>query len=434
MSEVTARAPSREDGRDAPQGAGRARPSAARRGGDAPGPDAAQPEAPPPARRAAAAPAMRLLPVLVTLCVAAVAAYACWLLWQAYMAAPWTRDGTVRVYVVTVAPEVAGQIVDLPVRDNQYVHKGDLLMKIDPRDYRVAVDLSQAALDQAQADYVNKQSQAARRLQLTDLATTPEQKEQYVSAAKMAQADVEQQKANLDKAKINLDRTEIRSAVNGWVTNLLTQQGNYATTGATALSVVDADSFWVDGYFEETTIAPIREGDPARVYLLGYKQVVLGHVDSLARGIVVSNATPGGGGLATVNPVFTWVRLAQRVPVRVHIDSVPPTVRLVAGHDRHGGDRRAAGHARPPVADTGAAPGPGRRGRRPSAGPLAVTAPPPASPRTPSPSRRRSPRPAARSAGPQPRPPGRRPGAAGTGRAETLTDGRGTRWRRVIRA
>ena len=122
---------------------------------------------------AATAPPLRLMPILVTLCVAVVAAYACWLLWNAYMAAPWTRDGTVRVYVVTVAPEVAGQIVDLPVRDNQFVHKGDLLMKIDPRDYRVAVDLSQAALDQAEADYTNKQSQAARRLQLTNLATTP---------------------------------------------------------------------------------------------------------------------------------------------------------------------------------------------------------------------------------------------------------------------
>ena len=147
----------------------------------------------------------------------------------------------------------------------------------------------------------------------------------------MAQADVEQQKANLDRARINMDRTEIRSPVNGWVTNLLTQQGNYATMGQTALSVVDADSYWVDGYFEETTIAPIREGDPAKVYLLGYRQVVLGHVDSIARGIVVSNAQPGQSGLATVNPVFTWVRLAQRVPVRVHIDEVPPGVRLVAG-------------------------------------------------------------------------------------------------------
>ena len=370
MSEVSARAPSHEEGRDDPQA--RAEPA-----GRQPAPERQPVAAVRPTRRHRRG--WRLLPVLFTLCVAVVAAYAGWLLWNAYMAAPWTRDGTVRVYVVTVAPEVAGQIVDLPVRDNQYVHKGDLLMKIDPRDYRVAIDLSQAALDQAQADYANKQSQAARRLQLSDLATTPEQKEQYVSSARMAQADVEQQKANLDRAKINMDRTEIRSPVNGWVTNLLTQQGNYATTGATALSVVDADSFWVDGYFEETTIAPIREGDPAKIYLLGYKQVVLGHVDSLARGIVVSNATPGGSGLATVNPIFTWVRLAQRVPVRIHIDSVPPTVRLVQGMTATVEIDVPPGSRATPVADTGSKPGAGGPdGGQP--GPLSVTAPPSPSP------------------------------------------------------
>ncbi len=390
MSEVTTRTPEargpEQDGsgdrrdaqarqptpdRAAPRRDGDAAPATAAR--DDPGRDT---DSPRPRRH------LRLMPILVTLCVAVVAAYACWLLWNAYMAAPWTRDGTVRVYVVTVAPEVAGQIVDLPVRDNQFVHKGDLLMKIDPRDYRVAVDLSQAALDQAEADYTNKQSQAARRLQLTNLATTPEQNEQYVSSAKMAQADVEQQKANLDKAKINLERTEIRSPVNGWVTNLLTQQGNYATTGTAALSVIDADGFWVDGYFEETTIAPIREGDPAKIYLLGYKQVVLGHVDSLARGIVVSNATPGGSGLATVNPIFTWVRLAQRVPVRVHIDSVPPTVRLVQGMTATVEIDVPPGTRAQPVADTGTQPGAGGPNAG-QAGPLAVTAPPEPNPQDP---------------------------------------------------
>ncbi len=147
----------------------------------------------------------------------------------------------------------------------------------------------------------------------------------------MAQATVEQQQANLDKAKINLERTEIHATVNGWVTNLLLQQGDYASTGQNSLSVVNADSFWVDGYFEETNIAPIKEGDPARIWLLGYREVIDGHVDSIARGIVVSNATAGQSGLATVNPIFTWVRLAQRVPIRVHIDRVPPDLRLVAG-------------------------------------------------------------------------------------------------------
>jgi len=330
MSEVTARIPSREDGRaDLPL---QAEPSARQAASEkAPAKQATKDEG---ARLDDGRPTRRrwrVLPIIVTLCVAGIAAVACWLLWQTYMASPWTRDGTVRVYVVTMAPEVAGSVVELPVRDNQFVHKGDLLMKIDPRDYRVAMELSQAAVDQAEADFQNKQSQAARRLQLTDLATTPEQKEQYVSTARMAQATIEQQKANLDRAKINLERTEIRSPVNGWVTNLLLQQGDYANTGQTSLSLVNADSYWVDGYFEETTIAPIREGDPARIWLLGYRQVIDGHVDSIARGIVVSNATPGQSGLATVNPIFTWVRLAQRVPVRVRIDHVPPDVRLVAG-------------------------------------------------------------------------------------------------------
>jgi RND family efflux transporter MFP subunit len=247
------------------------------------------------------------------------------------MASPWTRDGTVRAYVVTLAPEVSGQVTELAVNDNQFVHKGDLLMKLDPRDYKVAIELGKAAVDQAEADYENKKVQAERRLALTDLATSREERQTFVSSAKMASATVDQQKASLERANINLQRTEIHSPVNGWVTNLLLRQGDYATTGQQALSIVDADSFWVDGYFEETALRLIREDDPAKIWLLGYRQVLQGHVDSVARGIVVSNATPGKSGLASVDPIFTWVRLAQRVPVRVHIDKVPPDVRLVVG-------------------------------------------------------------------------------------------------------
>lgn len=274
---------------------------------------------------------LRLLPILATLAVAGVAAAAVWLLWQNYMESPWTRDGTVRAYVVTLAPEVSGRITELVVTDNQLVRKGDLLMKIDPSDYQLAVELGKAAVDQAQADFDNKKAEAARRLKLSSLATTTEEKQTYVASANMASATIEQVRANLDRAKLNLARTEIRSPVNGWVTNLLVRQGDYATTGQTALSLVDADSFWVDGYFEETAIPLIQDGDPAKIWLLGYKQMLPGHVDSVAHGIVVSNVTPGKSGLATVNPVFTWVRLAQRVPVRVHIDDIPPTVRLVIG-------------------------------------------------------------------------------------------------------
>lgn len=274
---------------------------------------------------------LRLLPVIATFLFATLAAGAVWILWQNYMGTPWTRDGTVRAYVVTLAPEVSGRIVELHIGDNQYVRAGDLLMKIDPRDYKIAVDLSKAAVDQAQADYDNKKTQADRRRALSELATSREELQSYVSSEAMAIAALEEQKANHERATVNLARTEIRSPVTGWVTNLLARQGDYAATGQTAMSLVDANSFWVDGYFEETALKLIHDGDPATIWLLGYREVLQAHVEGVARGIVVSNATPGKSGLANVNPIFTWVRLAQRVPVRMHLDAVPPDVRLVVG-------------------------------------------------------------------------------------------------------
>jgi multidrug resistance efflux pump len=115
------------------------------------------------------------------------------------------------------------------------------------------------------------------------------------------------------------------------VTNLLAQLGDFMNVGVNAISLVDADSYWVDGYFEETNLAPIRIGDPARIKLLGHGEILRGHVDSIARAISVSNAQPNNQGVATVNPIFTWVRLAQRIPVRIHIDEVPPGIVLSAG-------------------------------------------------------------------------------------------------------
>ena len=272
-----------------------------------------------------------LLPVLATISVAAISIAASVLLWQTYQGKPWTRDGTVRAYVVTLAPQIAGEVTELAVGDNQFVHKGDLLMKIDPRDYQVAVDFGKAAVDQAQADYDNKKKEAERRLKLTDLVATPEEQQTYVASANIALAAIEQRRANLRQAEINLARTEIRSPVNGWVTNLQLRQGDYTATGQAVMSLVDSDSFWIDGYFEETALRSIKEGQPVKAWLLGYREVLQGHVESVARGIVVANAAPGNGGLASVNPIFTWVRLAQRVPVRVQIDHVPADVRLVVG-------------------------------------------------------------------------------------------------------
>jgi len=273
----------------------------------------------------------RIIPLLITLATTAVAGVLGWAMWDAYMGAPWTRDGTVRTYVVTMAPEVAGRIVELRVADNQFVHKGDLLLVIDPTNFKIALQLADAAVDQAQATAQNAQREAERRRKLDDLSVSVEQKQDFNANAVATQAQYQQAVANRDQAKVNLERTQIRSPVNGWVTNLLAQLGDYATVGQNEISIVDADSFWVDAYFEETQLASMQEGDPAEIKLMSYRQIVRGKVGSVARGINVSNAQPNQQGLATVNPIFTWVRLAQRVPVHIEIDRVPDGVRLVAG-------------------------------------------------------------------------------------------------------
>lgn len=272
-----------------------------------------------------------LLSVGFTLCALAAAGLLGWWTWRTYMDTPWTRDGTVRAYVVTVTPQVSGRIIELPVKDDQFVHKGDVLMVIEPDDYQIALANADAAVTRAKADLDNKQAQAQRRADLDALAVSKEEQQAFAAAADMALGAYQQALANRDQARLNLSRTRIVAPVNGYVTNLLAQPGDYATSGQRALSVVDSDSFWVDAYFEESVLSGIRPGATARVALMAYPGTLSGKVTGVGRGIAVPNAQPDGSGLATVNPVFTWVRLAQRVPVRVVLDPVPPGITLVAG-------------------------------------------------------------------------------------------------------
>ncbi len=260
------------------------------------------------------------------------AGFAGWVIWDSYMTPPWTRDGRVRTYTLRVAPEVSGRITHLLVVNNQFVRKGEVVMQIETADYVTALAMNRAKAEQAKSDMDNKKIQADRRNQLTTLSTSVEEKGTYASQAAMSEASYKQALSDVVSATINLSRTRIVSPVNGWVTNLAVQVGDYASKGTLALSLVDADSFWVEGYFEETSLERISEGDPASIRLMGYRHVTLnGHVDSVTRGIAVSNAQPDSAGLSSPNPVFTWVRLAQRVPVIVRIDHVPEGVRLVAG-------------------------------------------------------------------------------------------------------
>ncbi len=271
-------------------------------------------------------------PVLITLAAVAVAALLGWATWQAYMGSPWTRDGTVRAYVVTMAPEVAGRIVRLPAGDNQFVHKGDVLFEIEPSDYRIALESAQAQAqrDSAALDYAR--ANEGRQATLEGEGWVSKNIfQQSASAMRQLEAAVAVDKAAIAKAQLDLSRVVVYSPVNGYVTNLLAQLGDYANVGQRLVSLVDSDSFWIDGYFEETNLGKIQDGDPATIKLMGYKQLIRGHVGGVARGINIPNVQPDAAGLASVNPIFTWVRLAQRVPVRIRLDPVPEGVRLVAG-------------------------------------------------------------------------------------------------------
>ncbi len=269
--------------------------------------------------------------ITATLCLVAVALVVGASLWRYYTQEPWTRDGDVRVQVADIAPQIGGQIVEVHVHDNQVVHKGDLLYVIDPVDYQIALASADATVQMRKADMHFAIANAQRRNDLTTLSTSVEEKQQYGTTAEQATANYAGAMAQLAQAKINLQRTRVLSTVNGVVTNLLMRVGDYATTGTANIQLIDTDSFWIDGYFEETKLGAIHVGDRAEAWLMGYRRPVTGHVQSITLGISDANATPSIQGLPSVNPVYTWVRLAQRIPVRIHIDSVPPGIVLVAG-------------------------------------------------------------------------------------------------------
>lgn len=253
------------------------------------------------------------------------------LLWRAYVLAPWTRDGRIGAEVVQAMPEVSGTISEVRVKDNQRVNRGDILYIIEQERFRLAVDGAEAEVRARREEVVIKNATAQRRTQLGREIVAAENIERAQAEAEMARAALDSALVSLHLARINLDRTTIRAPVDGYVTNLRLRPGDYANAGATRVAIIDADSFWVTGYFEETKIAQIKPGAAAEVRLMGFDEVVHGHVESIGRGIADTNDIPDPRGLPSVNPVFTWVRLAQRIPVRIHVDRVPEGVMLSAG-------------------------------------------------------------------------------------------------------
>ncbi|MFF7705832.1 efflux RND transporter periplasmic adaptor subunit [Pseudomonas sp. NPDC007930] len=272
----------------------------------------------------------KLFSLIGTLLVLALAVYLGRLLWVQYMDTPWTRDGRVRADIINVAADVAGYVVEVPVRDNQQVKKGDVLLRIDPEHYRIAVAQAQALVASRKSTWEMRKVNASRRADMDALVISKENRDDANNLASAAQADYQQAQAQLAAAELNLARTEVHAQVDGYVTNLNVHPGDYAHAGEAKMAVVDEHSFWVYGFFEETKLPHVKVGDAAQMQMMS-GEVLRGHVESIARGIYDRDNPQSREGVADVNPTFNWVRLAQRVPVRIHIDQVPEGMLLAAG-------------------------------------------------------------------------------------------------------
>ena len=269
--------------------------------------------------------------VIATILMVVVGCAAGYELWNYYMLSPWTRDARVSADVVMIAPDVSGFVSDLRVKDNQTVHRGDILFILDQERYTRAVATAKANVEARKADMSIAQNNATRRAKLTTLSISPEDKQNAQLTAAAAAAEYDQAVADLSTANLNLNRTVVRAPVNGFVTNLTLVVGQYAAVGTKVLALIDSDSYRVEGYFEETKLPMIKPGDLVEIHLMSGGPQLRGHVDSISRGITDRDNSNGPELLANVTPTFEWVRLAQRIPVRIQIDDVPQGVHISAG-------------------------------------------------------------------------------------------------------
>ncbi|QGU15084.1 efflux RND transporter periplasmic adaptor subunit [Leclercia sp. 119287] len=274
---------------------------------------------------------MKTIKYFSSLLVLVLALIAGWWLWNYYMQSPWTRDGKVRAEQVSVTPQVSGTITSLLVKDNQFVHAGEVLFSVDETPYHIAVLNAEAQLAKSQSDLAKANNEANRRRHLSRNYISAEDLDTANINVKAMQASVAVAEATLKQAQWQLTQTVVKAPVDGWVTNLSTRPGDYATTGQPVFALVDSHSFYVVGYFEETKLRHIREGAPAQIVLYSGSRTLQGHVSSIGRAIYDQSVETDSGLVPDVKPNIPWVRLAQRIPVRIAFDQLPTDLTLVSG-------------------------------------------------------------------------------------------------------
>ncbi|MGB9154448.1 MAG: HlyD family secretion protein [Alphaproteobacteria bacterium] len=252
-------------------------------------------------------------------------------LWHYYMASPWTRDGRVRADVVQIAPDVSGFLTEVNIKDDQFVHAGDTMLVIDRARYELALKHAEAVTASHKAQMELALRNAKHYQTMREESTSALDRDQKNYAATIAVADYEQAAADEGTAKLNLERTAVKAPIDGYVSNFDLRVGNYETASHPIFALVAANSFYVNAYMEETKLNKVHVGDKARIHLMGVDPEITGHVESVSYGIVDRERNASPDLLANVNPTFSWVRLAQRIPVRIELDPPPEGVRLVSG-------------------------------------------------------------------------------------------------------
>ncbi len=275
-------------------------------------------------------PVLTLGRVVLTLLVVAFACVVVWRMTMYYMFAPWTRDGHIRADVVQIAPDVSGLIKQVDVRDNQPVIRDQVLFVIDQERYKLALRQAEATEADRKESLAQAQRESRRNRGLGNLVSR-ESLEESQSREMRAQAALTEARVAVDSAKLNLERTVVRSPVDGYVNDRAPRVNEFVTAGRPVLSIVDSSSFHIDGYFEETKLEGIRVGQRVDIRVMGDNARLRGHVESIVAGIEDRDRTSGQNLLPNVNPAFSWVRLAQRIPVRIAFDDVPEDFRMIAG-------------------------------------------------------------------------------------------------------
>ncbi|MEG0966545.1 MAG: HlyD family secretion protein [Pseudomonas sp.] len=275
-------------------------------------------------------PLLTLGRVVLTLLVVTLATVLVWQMVMYYMFAPWTRDGHIRADVIQIAPDVSGLIQQVDVRDNQVIKRGDVLFTIDQDRFKLALRHAQATLAERKETLAQAQREARRNRGLGNLVAQ-EQLEESQSREARAQSALAEAQVAVDAAQLNLDRSVVRSPVDGYLNDRAPRAHEFVSAGKPVLAVVDSASYHVDGYFEETKLGGIQIGQAVDIRVMGDNARLRGHVQSFAAGIEDRDRSSGANLLPNVNPAFSWVRLAQRIPVRIAFDDVPADFRMIAG-------------------------------------------------------------------------------------------------------